>query len=118
MSRILFADDEPEQLGLHKMLLEAAGQQVRAALEPAAALAEIEGGWPELLIMDLCLPTASAGLALIRRIRECGSTVPIVVLSGWPEDIYLRAEEKMVARVLVKPVPVAELLEAIGQVAG
>src|SRR5580700_3153892 len=118
MSRILMADDDAIQLGLRRMVLEAAGHEVVLALEPSGALEQLDEGW-DLLIMDLrflnCagVPDAREGLALIRRIRERGSEVPVVVLSGWPDDLYGQPEEKMVSRVMIKPVPARALLAAV-----
>jgi CheY-like chemotaxis protein len=120
MSRILVADDDAVQLNLRRQVLEAAGHEVVLALEPSGAIEQLDRGW-DLLIMDLrflnCAGVADAreGLALIRRIRELGSKVPVVVLSGWPEDLYGRPEERMVSRVMVKPVPARDLLAAIAE---
>ncbi|MBZ5620703.1 MAG: response regulator [Acidobacteriia bacterium] len=120
MSRILVADDDVMQLDLRKQVLESVGHEVSVALEPSGTLRLLERGW-DLLITDLRFlngagePDPREGLALIRRIREQGSGVPVVVLSGWPEDLYGQPEEKMVSRVLVKPVPTRELLAAIAE---
>ena len=37
----------------------------------------------------------------------------ILVLSGWPEDIYGQPEEELVSRVLLKPVRTPDLLRSI-----
>src|SRR6267154_2579414 len=109
MARILVADDDPVQLNLRKIVLEAAGHEVSLAIDPTVALQELERGW-DLLIMDLRFlnsagrPDTREGLALIRRIRERGSVVPVVVLSGCPDDLYGQPEEKIVSRVMGKPV--------------
>jgi hypothetical protein len=39
----------------------------------------------------------------------------LVVLSGWPDDLYGTPEEKMVSRVMLKPVPSQALLAAIAE---
>ena len=122
MSRILVADDDVVQLDLRKRVLETAGHAVTVALDPSGALRQLNRGW-DLLIMDLrfrnCAGESDSreGLALIRRNREMGSSVPVVVLSGWPEDLYGQPEEKMVSRVMVKPVSTRELLAAIAELA-
>src|SRR5579863_7445214 len=110
MSRILVADDDPAQLDVRRLMLQASGYDVLLAMEPSDALAQLKRGC-DLLIMDLrflnCagVPDPREGLALIRRIRELGNEVPVVVLSGWPDDLYGSPEEKMVSRVMLKPVP-------------
>jgi CheY-like chemotaxis protein len=110
VARILIVDDDTEQLMLSQALLEGAGHTVSTALSSAAALAWL--GEVDLVVMDLGLPTASEGLALICAIRD-RATIPIVVLSGWPADLYGQPEEHLVSRIMVKPVPIAELLAAI-----
>jgi CheY-like chemotaxis protein len=121
MSRILVTDDDPVQLGLRKTLLEAAGHEVAAASDPSATIRELERQRPDLLIMDLRLtnvagePDSHEGLSLIRRVRQVDGAVPVLVLSGWPEELYGAPEEEMVSRVMVKPVACRELLEVIEQ---
>ena len=119
MPRILVADDDPVQLDLRKMVLETAGHRVDVAVSAISALRHIESDFADLVIMDLCFPNATGeqdaaeGMALIRRIRELGSAVPVIVLSGWPEKLYGQPEERMVSRILVKPVKTPTLLDAI-----
>jgi CheY-like chemotaxis protein len=120
MSRILVADDDAVQLDLRRFILEVAGYEVAVARDPVAAFDQLGQGC-DLLIMDLrflnCAGRADAreGLALIRRVRESGSQVPVLVLSGWPDDIYGHPEEKMVSRVMLKPVPSRTLLAEIAE---
>jgi len=60
-------------------------------------------------------PDAREGMALIRRIREAGYRLPVIVLTGWPEDLYGQPEERMVSRIMVKPVGIPVLLETIAE---
>ncbi|SPE43003.1 Response regulator receiver protein [Candidatus Sulfopaludibacter sp. SbA3] len=113
MARILVADDDLEQVTLRKQMLEAGGHRVDIALCAEATLLQVGLGDADLVIMDLRFPESSDGLALIRHIREMGCRKPVIVLSGWPEDLYEQPEESMVSRVMVKPVPMVELLEAV-----
>jgi CheY-like chemotaxis protein len=118
MHRILVADDDAVQLDLRKQLLEIAGYRVDIAFSAPQAFHRMQSHPPDLVMVDLRLPNehgesdAREGLALIRRIREIAS-VPILVLSGWPEDIYGQPEEQLVGRVLLKPVRTRELLHTI-----
>jgi hypothetical protein len=50
---------------------------------------------------------------LIRRIRDSGCRAPLIVMSGWPEELHGSPEQSMVARVMVKPVRITALLAAI-----
>jgi hypothetical protein len=39
----------------------------------------------------------------------------VIVVSGWPDEIYGQPEEQMVSRVMVKPVMIAELFQTIAE---
>lgn len=119
MARIVVAEDEAEQADLRKRLLENAGHQVRVAGSPAAALDEIRRAPADLVLMDLRFPNpagqpdAAEGLALIRGIRSFDARTPVIVLSGWPDELYGSPEAAMISGILLKPVSIAGLLEAI-----
>ena len=121
MSRILVADDDPDQLVVSKILLEAMGHEVVVAECPSEALRELERSAPGMVIMDLRFPNAAGqpdsreGMALIRGIREAGYRLPVVVLSGWPADLYGEPEERMVSRIMVKPVGIPVLLKMVAE---
>ncbi len=118
MARILIADDDPDVLELHRMVLEAQGHQVVLANGPFAALRRLERDGVDLIVMDLRFPDAAGhsdvreGLALIRGIA---CRAPVIVLSGWPDEIYGRPEERMVSRIMAKPVPPRDLLAAVAE---
>lgn len=124
MSRILLADDDLAQLSLQKLVLETEGHQVDVAPTFSLALRHAMRSAPDLVIMDLRFPNGSAkpdareGLLLIRRIREAGCRAPLIVLSGWPDEIYGQPEERLVSRVLGKPVEMRALLLAIAELVG
>jgi len=121
VSRILVVDDDADQLVVRKAVIESAGHEVVVAECPSEALRELERSAPGVVIMDLRFPNATGqsdsreGMALIRRIREAGYRVPVVVLSGWPEDLYGEPEEEMVSRIMVKPAGMRLLLETIAE---
>ncbi len=123
MCRILVADDDQQQLDLRKLLLEQAGHEVDLALDALETMRHLEHGQADLIIMDLRFPNASGvpdsaeGLALIRRIRDVGCRAPVIVLSGWPIDLYGQPEEQLVSRIMVKPVKPADLMETIQDLA-
>jgi|SRR5450432_963553 CheY-like chemotaxis protein len=124
MCRILVADDDRQQLDLRKLLLERAGHEVVLALDALETIRHLEQGHADLVIMDLRFPNASGipdsalGLALIRRIRDSGCRAPVIVLSGWPDDLYGQPEEQLVSRIMVKPVKSAVLIAAIREMVG
>ena len=119
MSRVLLADDDATQLELQARLLEAGGHQVSLAFCPAETIRLLPSA--DIVIMDLRFrntdgdPDAQQGLSLIRRIRESGCRAPVIVVSGWPEELEQSPEYGLISRVLTKPVRIAALLAAIGE---
>ena len=105
MPRILIADDDPAQLRIRQMLLEAAGHQVDIAINARHAMHRLATVPADLLMMDLKFPNAEGkadaeeGLALIRYTREHAPGLPVIVLSGWPQEMEGRPEARMVSRV-------------------
>ena len=113
MCRLLLADDDVQQLGIRKLLLEAAGHEVAIAEDAPAARRLLEELRPDVLVMDLRLPKLKDGLSLIRSVDELHLAAKIIVLSGWTEELCDLPEEKLVCRVLGKPIRNEHLLDAI-----
>jgi response regulator NasT len=113
MCRLLLADDDVQQLGIRKLLLEAAGHEVAIAEDAPEARRLLEELRPDVLVMDLRLPKLKDGLSLIRSVDELHLAAKIIVLSGWTEELCDLPEEKLVCRVLGKPIRNEHLLEAI-----
>ena len=114
MARILFADNEREQLRVFQLLLESSGHEVLLAASPAEVIALLDGTPPDLLIVDLRFPTYQQGVALLRAIRASGCDKPVILLSGWPDEFLGSPDEKLVNRVMMKPARIPDLLAAIG----
>ena len=112
MARILVADDSLDQVTVQRKLLETLGYQVGTAMSPDETLRELERTRPDLVVVDLRFPHASDGLALIREVRRRDSKLPMIVLSGWPDDLYGAPEESLVSRIVVKG-SLHELLQTI-----
>ena len=113
MARVLLVDDDAAALDLRKLILEREGHQVSAASDPDHARALFAGAEPQIAIVDLRLPEAANGLALIRDFRAASPGVRIVVLSGWPLDLEGTPEAAMVNLVLAKPIRTATLIDAL-----
>src|SRR4051794_10925557 len=117
MPRVLIVDDDACQLELRGRILEAGGHEVLAAFSASEALRQL--GTAEVVIMDLRLPDSNGnpevaeGLKLIREIHRSGCRAPVIVVSGWPEELATAPEARFVTKVMVKPVGMAALLAAI-----
>ncbi len=80
MRTILVVEDEPQISNLVRDYLEHAGFGVLTAADGAAGLATFRARRPDVVILDLGLPTVD-GLDVVRTIRR-DSAVPIVILTA------------------------------------
>jgi two-component system KDP operon response regulator KdpE len=81
MTHVLVVDDEPQLLRALVLSLTHLGFEVSTAADGARALAMVESGRPDLLLLDLGLPDMD-GLEAIRRLRISHPGMPIIVLSA------------------------------------
>ena len=113
MARVLLVDDDADALSIRKLIFENDGHDVAAATTASRARVEFQAEPPQSVILDLRLPEAEDGLALIRDFRAASPEVKIVVLSGWCGDLDGRMESTLVDRILEKPVRSEVLLRAV-----
>lgn len=111
--RILLVEDDRETADLLTGQFLVSGHGVEAVASAEDALECLDAGQPEVLIVDRMLPGMD-GLHFVRRIRERGLGVPVLMLSalGQPDDrvagLNAGADDY-----LVKPAHLPELLARI-----
>jgi len=110
---VLLVDDDAPILRMLERTLTAEGYHVAAVSDGGAALAQVERRLPDVIVLDVAMPGLD-GLAVTRRLRAKGLTVPILLLTA--RD----AVEERVAGLdagaddyLVKPFEVSELTARI-----
>lgn len=81
-SRVLVVDDEAIVLRSCRAVLEADGCEVLTAGSVAEALPLIDARAPVLLLVDVKMPVQD-GMYLMRRLKERGIDLPVVVMSGY-----------------------------------
>lgn len=113
MSKILLVDDDAPGLEIRKLILERAGHQVAVASSAEKARELYRETPPDTAILDLRLPHAEDGRALIRDLRRDLPNAQIVVVSGWTGDLDGHAEGDLVNAIFPKPVACERLLSAI-----
>jgi two-component system phosphate regulon response regulator PhoB len=79
-ARILVVDDDPQLRSLLLLVLEAEGYPVILASDVASAVAELERGEVDLVVLDVSLGVDDGRLVLAR-IRESGD-LPVILISG------------------------------------
>lgn len=115
-ARILLIDDKEEVLGTLKEILVSAGHTVSAAESGEAGIAAFRQGEFDLVLSDLGMPGMS-GWDVAREVRESKPTVPVVLVTGWDEQVdpeLLR--QSGVVRVVAKPVEMEGLLRIVSDV--
>src|SRR5690242_9357313 len=79
-SRVLIVEDDADLARALALELDHAGHEVRVERDGPAALHAAREWWPELVVLDLGLPTLD-GLDVCRRLRAV-SWAPIVILTA------------------------------------
>jgi CheY-like chemotaxis protein len=115
--RVVAVDDEPDALGLLRVVLEAAGAHVSTFASPAEALDRLASERPDALIVDVGMPDMD-GYAFIRRLRSSGDAavrdVPAAALTAFARaEDRTRALQSGFEMHLAKPVDPGELVAAI-----
>ena len=112
--RILVTDDNVDAATMLAEMLRIAGHEVRVAHDGEGALRTAADFQPEVAILDIGMPGLD-GYELARRFRRTfNSTVRLVALTGWGQDVdRRRATDAGFDRHLTKPVDVPELYRAL-----
>jgi two-component system CheB/CheR fusion protein len=111
--RILMVEDHADTARIMRWLLTADGHAVKWAGDVAAALKLAAEHEFDLLLSDLGLPDGT-GADLMRTLRQQGSTLPGIVLSGYGQDQDIaRSRDAGFATHLVKPLSPRKLRDAI-----
>jgi two-component system, OmpR family, KDP operon response regulator KdpE len=111
--RILIVDDEPAILRFLRAGLGSQGYIVAEAATGEAAMDAVRQRKADLVVLDLGLPDID-GLEVIRRIRDCGATVPVIVLSSRGEEaVKVAALDAGADDYVTKPFGIDELLARI-----
>lgn len=112
--RVLLVEDEPVTCQVFSRALQKSGHHVRVASDGNKALHALRDDAPDLVVLDLGLPTVP-GLEVLRRIRESARPdLPVLVVSGAPARAYKAGRELVTPGAwLEKPVRPHELVEAV-----
>ncbi len=113
---ILVVDDDPVVLGVIARILRHAGGEVSTASSGREALRQIADGRtrPAIVVTDIDMPEMS-GVELAARVAALRPGIRIVMMTGDPASAAVaRTHTDLVQSVVMKPVTVDELLQAVG----
>src|SRR2546430_6439437 len=110
--RILCVEDDPQMRTFLLAQLKARGFQAQAVRDGAQAIDLAAIFQPQLVLLDLSLPTLD-GLTFLRRLREW-SNAPVIVLSAHDEEpVKIKALDQGADDYLTKPFSMNELLARV-----
>ena len=111
-SILIIEDNETLALGL-RTSLEVEGYAVECIADGEAALARLESHEPDLLVLDLMLPTIN-GFEVLKRYRARGGSAAVLILSARDQEVDKVQGFRMGADdYVVKPVGVLEFLARV-----
>ena len=105
---VLADDDEAIRLTLHACLMVDGFDVVGDAADGREALAMVEAASPDVIVLDLDMPTMD-GLEALPEIRRCAPDTAVVVFSAAMVPVVQAAVESMGAWVVDKQAGVDEL---------
>ena len=111
--RVLIVDDDRTLTTMLSAFLQDQGYAITIACNGEAALAELERGVPDIILLDVQMPKMNGYTFLFEMKKiEQAQGVPVIVLTckGEMEDIF---KVEGVKEYIVKPFPNKELVEKI-----
>jgi CheY-like chemotaxis protein len=112
--RVLLVEDDPVSCSVFTLALERSGAQVDACDSLRSARAAATQGTHDLWLVDAHLPDGD-GIALLIALRGLGlATRAIAHTASRDASLHARLREAGYADVLVKPLPAAEFVAALG----
>ncbi len=111
--RVLFVDDEASISRLAQVMLKSLGHSATTFAIPADGLAEFKSNPAQydLIITDLTMP-GMTGVELARGIREISTDVPIILSSGYADEV---PEETLKALGIVEVLPKPFQMQSLGK---
>jgi DNA-binding response OmpR family regulator len=109
-TRVLLVEDDPSIVGFVEPELQRVGLHVRCAYDGLSGLEEARQFGPELVVLDIMLPKLD-GVGVLKRLRQGGSRVPIVMLTARDATIdKVHSLDLGADDYLTKPFEIDELL--------
>lgn len=118
MKHIMVVDDERDILTCMLEVLTREGYRVTATISGAEALDLVASDTPDLVVLDLRMPSIS-GLEVLQKIRRQHSDLPVIVssaLRAYRTDIEIMSAN--ISAFLEKPIDLDELIATVRNTIG
>lgn len=115
MAKILYIEDIQDNITLVKKIVTSRGHEFLSALNAEEGLDMAVRLKPDLILLDLGLPDADGQtLSVWLKSDPALTTIPIIVLTAWPEDVARQTVEAYnLNGYLCKPFPLPSLVKMI-----
>ncbi len=124
-SKILLIDDDQDFIMINRTILESSGYIVEAAMDAATALEKIKIWQPDLICLDVMMPSGTEGFHLAYKIRQDPETaaIPILMITAIHDHSDFRFSPEdgdflPVDEFLEKPVRADQLLQKVERLLG
>ena len=111
--RILVVEDNEDVRELAEAMLAAADYDVVSAPSGEEALALLERQSVDLVFTDVIMPGGMNGLQLIEKVHEARPGMPVLVTTGYMDELPARGAQGQVLEVLAKPYDHQDLLDRV-----
>lgn len=111
--RLLIAEDGEDIINIMDRTFKMLVKDIHLAQDGAIAYSLFTQNTPDVIITDLRMPNLD-GKALIKKVRQTNSTVPIIVITAYKDDLN-EEELKMVSAVLEKPINFIKLVQLLDE---
>ncbi|HEX8214669.1 MAG TPA: response regulator [Allosphingosinicella sp.] len=118
--QILVCDDDPLLVDLLEYRLTSRGYDVVIARDGGEAMARLQEGTPDAIVLDAMMPVAD-GYEVLRRIREdeALAAIPVIMLTARKQERdIVEALELGASDYIVKPFIPEELVARLGRLLG
>jgi DNA-binding response OmpR family regulator len=112
---ILLIDDDPDLLFSLRVVLEANGYIVVAAVSAEEGIKAYKESSPDVLIVDLMMEEIDAGMRVVRELHVLGNKAPLYLLSSTGDYLYgmVDLHDQGVTAVFQKPLSPEFLLSLL-----
>ena len=113
---LLLAEDDPLSREMLLVLIAGRFREVIVSANGEEALRLFHEQHPDIVLTDQVMPGLT-GLDLMRRIRACGATTPVILMTSIDQKVLLQAINLGVERFIPKPFDAALLIRTLDSVA-
>lgn len=115
--KVLLVDDDRSVVKMLKVRLEAEGYDIEQALDGETALDLMEKEPPDIMLLDIAMPTIT-GVDILERMSESpsASSIPVIIITAYQSRIKLVEHHDAVKKCFVKPFDAGELSSSIKEI--